>query len=204
MNEDGMDGNQLGERPVRPVASSGPANLPPVQHPPQAGYRSPADYRRSVPPPPKGVDSGLVMTVLGAVAALSAVMVFISTFLPWVSIGGVSTTGINLMSSNTEGFFMVRWGWGGIIFTGFFSLLLGSLMVIAVIMLFLNKRGGATWSVITGVFGFFLALVNIIMVYTSYDPGGVSGATPGAGQWLMLGFSIIILICGAVGLRFAE
>lgn len=141
------------------------------------------------------------MTILGVFASLSAVMVFISTFLPWFSTGGVSYNGMNLMTMNADGFFMVRWGGGGIIFTGFFSLLFGALMLIAAILLFLDNRAGATWSIVIGVFGFFLALVNIIMVYTTYD---APGTTPGVGQWLVLGFSIIILICGAVGMRYSQ
>ncbi|MBU4179754.1 MAG: hypothetical protein KJ625_07445, partial [Actinobacteria bacterium] len=140
-----------------------------------------------------------VTMILGIIVALGMVMVFVSAFLPWVTSAGASTSGVSLMTMQGEGFFMIRWGWGGMLFTGFFSLVIGALMIIPAILLLLNKRGGPSWAIVTGVFGFFMALVNVIMVYATYDNGGV-----GAGLWLMLIFSIMVLVCGIVGVRYAE
>jgi hypothetical protein len=148
---------------------------------------------------PPDRDSGLILTVLGIISALAAVLVFVSTFLPWISSGGVSHSGSNLMTSASKGFLLIRWGWGGILFTGFFSLLIGALMIIPVILLLLEKRSGASWAIALGVLGFFIALVNIIMVYATY-----TGQNAAAGLWLFLGASIAILACGIVGLRFSQ
>lgn len=193
--------SRIDERPIRPVASSGPQEWQREQ-PGGGNYPTQGNYAGNIPSRGRGgIDPRTVMTILGIFASVCAVMVFISTFLPWFSVNGVSHTGMELMTMDAQGFFMIRWGGGGIIFTGFFSLLFGALMLIAAILLFVDNRGGAIWSITIGVFGFFLALVNIIMVYTTYD---APSAAPGIGQWLMLGFSIIILVCGAVGLRYSQ
>ena len=165
---------------------------------PGAGYQPRYGYPPAVPQQGKGAGSRMVMTIVGIVVALGMVMVFVSTFLPWVTSPGGSISGTNLMTMQGEGFFMIRWGWGGMLFTGFFSLVIGALMIIPAILLLLNNRGGASWSIVTGVFGFFMALVNVIMVFATYDNGSV-----GAGLWLMLAFSIVVLACGIVGLRYA-
>jgi hypothetical protein len=183
------------------LRASGPPGWPPGQDParrtysPRYGYRPEANLAGG-----PGDERETVTTILGVVAALSSVMVFISSFLPWISsqgAQGVSTTGIQLMTANIEGFFMIRWGWGGILFTGFFGLVFGAVMLIPAILLLLNRRSGATWSIVTGVLGFFIALVNIIMVFSTYE-----GVKASAGLWLMLVFSVIVLLCGIIGMRF--
>lgn len=204
-----MQQGDTGDRPMgnerppgvrEPAEPAGGPGRPPVQPPNRPGYQQ-QQYRRRVPRQPKGtggMEPETVTTILGAIVALGAVVVFISTFLPWFKVGGVSDTGVQLMTLEGEGFFMIKWGWGGILFTGFFSLLIGTLMIIPVIALFLNKRSGASWSIVTGVFGFFISLVNIIMVYSTYENGGV-----GVGLWLMLVFSIAVLVCGSIGIRYS-
>lgn len=166
----------------------------------QYGYRSGVQQ----PKPGKGYGgSGGASIILGSVAALSAVLVFISTFITWLHQSGVFISGISLMSTTEmEGFFMIRWGWGGMVFTGFFSLLLGAVMIIPVILLYLNKRSGASWSIVTGVFGFFIALANIILIFTTFPEG--SRASAGAGLYLMLAFSVGVLVCGIVGMRYTQ
>ncbi|MHB8895715.1 MAG: hypothetical protein ACYC99_11150 [Candidatus Geothermincolia bacterium] len=165
------------------------------QYTQQYGYQPPpAPEQQPVPPG----ESTIILTVLGIVAALGAVMVFVSTFLPWVAVGGASQSGNNLMTMTAKGNFAVRWGWGGILFTGIFSLIIGGLMIIPVILLLLNKRSGASWGITLGVIGFFIALVNVIMIYATYN-----GASAGGGLWVFLGGSIVLLACGIIGLRFS-
>ena len=191
----GLPGAAWSPGPGGLVSATGPGGWqqgpPPVQ--PQYGYRP------VVPRQGRGAGSGMVTTILGIVVALGMVLVFVSSFLPWVTSSGASTSGVTLMTMQGEGFFMIRWGWGGMLFTGFFGLVIGALMIIPAILLLLNKGGGSSWAIVTGVFGFFMALVNVIMVFATYDNGSV-----GAGLWLMLAFSIVVLICGIVGVRYAE
>jgi len=55
-------------------------------------------YQQQYPPQVPQVpdrDSGIVLTVLGVVAALFTVLEFISPFLPWVTTGAVSNSGIS-------------------------------------------------------------------------------------------------------------
>ncbi|MBU4173413.1 MAG: hypothetical protein KKB90_04525 [Actinobacteria bacterium] len=177
------------------VSATGPPGWQQGPPPVQTQY----GYPPVVPQQGRGAGTGMVTMILGIIVALGMVMVFVSAFLPWVTSAGASTSGVSLMTMQGEGFFMIRWGWGGMLFTGFFSLVIGALMIIPAILLLLNKRGGPSWAIVTGVFGFFMALVNVIMVYATYDNGGV-----GAGLWLMLIFSIMVLVCGIVGVRYAE
>ena len=191
----GLPGVTWSPAPGGLASASGPPGWQQGPPPVQTQY----GYRPVVPQQGRGAGSGMVTTILGIVVALGMVMVFVSAFLPWVTSAGASTSGVSLMTMQGEGFFMVRWGWGGMLFTGFFSLVIGALMIIPAILLLLNKRGGSSWAIVTGVFGFFMALVNVIMVYATYDNGSV-----GAGLWLMLTFSIVVLVCGIVGVRYAE
>jgi hypothetical protein len=133
------------------------------QYPQQYNYPPPGPEQAPIPPE----ESSLILTVVGIVAALAAVLAFVSTFLGWISVSGVSSSGGNLMTMSGKGTFVIRWGWGGILFKGFFSLLIGALMIIPVILLLLNKRSGATWAITVGVLGFFIALIDVIMVYAT-------------------------------------
>lgn len=179
--------------------AGGPSGLPPGQRPVQPQYQQ--QYPPQVPQAPDK-ESGIVLTILGVVVTLFTVLEFISSFLPWVTTGAVSNSGINLMTSRGlgfQGFFMIRWGWGGILFTGFFSLFFGALMLIPVILFLLNNPDGASWAIVLGVLVFFIALVNIIMVYSTLNASGV-----GAGLWVMLASAIVLLVCGIVALRFSS
>jgi hypothetical protein len=186
--------------------AAGPQGMPPgqrpVQPPYQPQYQPQYGYAPQAPRPEEGgSDSGMVLTILGIVTALFSVLIFISTFLPWITISGVSRSGFNLMTSPGQGFFMISWGWGGILFSGFFSLLFGALMIIPVILLLLNKRSGGSWCIGLGVLLFFIALVDVIMIYSTFSDYG--GASVGAGLWSLLASAVVVLACGIVGLRFS-
>lgn len=187
---------------VRSMSASSPSGWPPGRTPVTQGYQPQYEYPPEVPERrgPGRDRSGLVTAILGVVASLGAVLVFVSTFLSWITHEAVSTTGFSLMTVEQEGFFMIRWGWGGILFTGFFSLVMGLFMIIPAILLLQNNRNGASWSIATGFLGFFIALVNIIMIYATFD----QPVSAGAGLWLFLAFSTGVLICGIVGLRYVE
>lgn len=183
--------------------AAGPAGLPPGRVPVQPPYQPQYGYAPQAPRQEEdGADSGLVMTILGIVAALFCVLIFISTFLPWITIGGVSRSGMNLMTSPGQGFFMISWGWGGILFSGFFSLFFGALMIIPVILLLLNRPIGASWAIGLGVLVFFTALVNVIMIYSTFSDYG--GASVGAGLWSLLASAVVVLACGIVAFRFSS
>lgn len=191
----GLPGVARSPGPGGLVSATGPPGWQQGPPPGQPQY----GYRPVVPQQRRGAGSTMVTTILGIVVALGMVMVFVSSFLPWITSAGASTSGVSLMTMQGEGFFMIRWGWGGILFTGFFGLVIGALMIIPAILLLLNKGGGSSWAIVTGVFGFFMALVNVILIYATYGNGSA-----GAGLWLMLAFSIVVLVCGIVGVRYAE
>lgn len=183
--------------------TAGPSGPPPGRGPVQPPYQPQYGYAPQAPRQEQGgADSGLVMTILGIVTALFSVLIFISAFLPWIMTGGVSRSGMNLMTSPGKGFFMISWGWGGILFSGFFSLLFGAFMIIPVILLLLNRQSGASWSIGLGVLVFFTALVNVIMIYATFSDYG--GASVGAGLWSLLASAVVVLACGIVGLRFSS
>jgi hypothetical protein len=179
--------------------ATAPYGGPPPRAPIQPQYEQQYPPRAQLP---EDRESTAVLTILGVVAALATVLEFISAFLPWVMTGGVSVSGINLMTSSgyeADGFFMIRWGWGGILFTGFFALFFGAFMLIPVILFLLNKPSGASWAIVLGVLAFFTGLVNVIMIYATLETSSV-----GAGLWAMFASAIVMLICGIVGMRVSE
>lgn len=142
--------------------------------------------------------------VTGVVALLAGALVAASTFLPWVSVNATgysaNVSGYSYMTGTASGsgsgsFSVVLTGAGVLFFTGFFSLLLGALVLAGgLVTLFRRRLGGVL------VFAFALpaaglAAVDIAMVMTKMPGGSAS-----VGMWTFAGAALAALATGIVGL----
>ena len=134
--------------------------------------------------------------IVGALAGASGIVMIISTFLEWIS--GSGMTGWSMMFSSGFGTtrnFLFSMGASKIVFTGFWSLLFGILVIAGAVTL-MTGWGGANGLVLTGgILGLGLSVVSIIMIYT-LKPVAFA---PGPGLWLFAVFSLIAAVAGAVG-----
>jgi hypothetical protein len=89
--------------------------------------------------------------------------------------------------------FLFSTGSSKIVFSGFWSLLFGILVIAGAVTL-LTGWGGANGLVLTGgILGFAFSVVSIIMIY---KPIAIA---PGPGLWLFAVFSLIAAVAGGVG-----
>jgi hypothetical protein len=134
--------------------------------------------------------------IVGVLAGASGIVMIISTFLVWISGSGMS--GWRMMSSNGFGTthnFLFSTGASKIIFTGFWSLLFGIIVVAGAVTL-VTGWGGANGLVLTGgILGLGISVVSIVMLYT-VKPVAIA---PGVGLWLFAVFSLIAAVSGGVG-----
>lgn len=134
--------------------------------------------------------------IVGAVAGVSGVLVIISTFFSWISGSGV--TGWSMMSKSgfgTSQNFLFSTGGSRIVFSGFWSLLFGVLIVAGAVTL-ITGWGGANGLVLTaGLLGLIISVLSIVMIYTVK----LLSLTPGAGLWMFAVFSLIAAVAGGVG-----
>ncbi|HEY5530742.1 MAG TPA: hypothetical protein VIK22_01925 [Candidatus Anoxymicrobiaceae bacterium] len=134
--------------------------------------------------------------IVGALAGASGIVMIISTFLVWIS--GSGMTGWSMMFSSGFGTtrnFLFSMGASKIVFTGFWSLLFGILVIAGAVTL-MTGWGGANGLVLTGgILGLVLSVVSIIMIYTVKP----IAFAPGPGLWLFAVFSLIAAVAGAVG-----
>ena len=134
--------------------------------------------------------------IVGAVAGVSGVLVIISTFFSWIAGSGV--TGWSMMSKGgfgTSQNFLFSTGGSRIVFTGFWSLLFGVLIVAGAVTL-ITGWGGANGLVLTaGILGLIISVLSIVMIYTVK----LLSLTPGAGLWMFAVFSLIAAVAGGVG-----
>src|SRR5665647_171954 len=134
--------------------------------------------------------------IVGAVAGASGVLVIISTFFSWISGSGV--TGWSMMSRGgfgTSQNFLFSTGGSRIVFSGFWSLLFGVLVVAGAVTL-VTGWGGANGLVLAGgILGLGISVVSIVMIYT-VKPIALA---PGVGLWLFAVFSLIAAVAGGVG-----
>jgi hypothetical protein len=153
----------------------------------QGQYVEPARRRMPYPAAP----------IVGALAGAAGVLVIISTFFSWISGSGV--TGWSMMSRagfGTSQNFLFSTGGSRIVFSGFWSLLFGVLIVAGAVTL-VTGWGGANGLVLAaGLLGLIISVLSIVMIYTlkSQIP-----LTPGAGLWMFAVFSLIAAVAGGVG-----
>jgi len=134
--------------------------------------------------------------IVGAVAGAAGVLVIISTFFSWISGSGV--TGWSMMFRSgfgTSQNFLFSTGGSRIVFSGFWSLLFGVLIVAGAVTL-ITGWGGANGLVLTaGILGLIISVLSIVMIYTVK----LLSLTPGAGLWMFAVFSLIAAVAGGVG-----
>jgi len=134
--------------------------------------------------------------IVGVLAGASGIVMVISTFLVWISASGI--TGWRMMSSSGFGTthnFLFSTGASKIIFTGFWSLLFGIIVVAGAVTL-VTGWGGANGLVLAGgILGLGISVVSIVMIYT-VKPIALA---PGVGLWLFAVFSLIAAVAGGVG-----
>jgi hypothetical protein len=91
--------------------------------------------------------------------------------------------------------FLFSTGGSRIVFTGFWSLLFGVLIVAGAVTL-ITGWGGANGLVLTaGILGLIISVLSIVMIYTLK----LQSLTPGAGLWMFAVFSLIAAVAGGVG-----
>lgn len=156
---------------------------------------------------PYATGNYVIAIILGVVALLSVAC----TFLPWISVGGSGgVTGLQIMTTTGQGFFMFRWGGGSFFFTGFWSIVLGAVLVLPVILAFLEKPKNWLY-ILTGSLTLVVAVLDIVMVYTKFKGGGLTesaagmsiSVNAGIGLWLLLACAVITIVCGVGGYSFA-
>jgi hypothetical protein len=134
--------------------------------------------------------------IVGVLAGASGIVMIISTFLEWISRSSVS--GWSMMSSSGFGTthnFLFSVGASKIIFTGFWSLLLGGLVVAGAVTLVTGWGGANGLVLVGGILGLAISVVSIVMIYT-VKPIALA---PGVGLWLFSVFSLIAAVAGGVG-----
>ena len=139
--------------------------------------------------------------IVGVLAGASGIAMIISTFLGWIS--GIGMTGWSMMFSSGFGTtqnFLFSAGASKIVFTGFWSLLFGIIVVAGAVTL-VTGWGGANGLVLTGgILGLAISVVSIVMIYTVKPVALAPGAlAPGVGLWLFAVFSLIAAVAGGVG-----
>jgi len=200
---------QIPAQPVQgayqqPAYGQGPyAPAPPGAYPPQGPY-APGPQQQPYPQAFAQAPARRGSTVLGLITLIAGGAVLASTFLAWLTagvsgFGSSSISGLQTMtggltgSGNTINFVLT--GSGIIFFTAFFSLLLGTLIMVAgIIALFRHRIGGAL-AFVFALVAAGMAAVNIAMLYAK-----IPGAAPGIGLWLFAGTALLALVFGFVGM----
>jgi small-conductance mechanosensitive channel len=140
----------------------------------------------------------------------AGVLVVISTFLPWF--------GERFLHNMTG--WMLIYAWRGvgisqnflyftldsqIILTGFWSLLVGVLIVAGAVTLITGWRRASGLVLVAGIIGLIISVLDIVMIYTIHMPEAYYlTAQPGAGLWLFAVGSLMAVVAGGVGLSQAR
>jgi hypothetical protein len=172
----------------QPYAPAAPGQYPPAPYPMAPGQ-----------PYPYPQAKGRGGPILGLLGLIAAGVVVGSTFLPWLSAMGFTTTGWSIMrgASSLGGSSFTLWetGNGAIFFSGFFSLLLGAMVLFAAIITFFRRRVGGVIAFIFALLATGVAAVNIAMVLTK-----MNGVSVGYGLWMFLGGAALALVVGIIAM----
>jgi len=137
-------------------------------------------------------------TVIGVLTLIAGAVVIGSTFFSWIWGTGVfSSSAWNGLVHTTGSNFLYTSGEGVIFFSGFWSLLVGVLLVVAGIIAFFRVRIGGAFALVFGMIGTGIAAVNIVMCFTKMSP--LETTYPGVGLWVFAGLSLAGLVLGIVG-----
>ena len=187
----------------------------PYQRYPQAQYQPgagnyPQGYEAAVPGYPPGyataADRPGGSVLLGLLTLLAGGLVAGSTFLQWVTSpagASVNLTGWFVMQGGFEvfggGFELVIAEQGTIFFTGFFSLLLGALILLGGVVTLIRRRPGGILTLLFALAASVVSTVNITMVFAK-----MQGSAPGVGLWMFALAALAALALGIISLSSAS
>jgi hypothetical protein len=145
--------------------------------------------------------------LLGLLTMLFGGVVVGSTFLQWLSTPRILNISVNITGWSTmrtgmeafggSGFNLVLTGQGTVFFTGFFSLLLGALIVLCSIITLFRRRPGGVLALTFALAAAAAAAIDITMIYAKMD------MSPGLGLWVFAGASLAALILGIIALSLS-
>ena len=124
-------------------------------------------------------------------------VVILSTFLPWASMLGFNVSGWRMMSNvagSNSGNFLFASGEGMLIFTGFWSLLVGVAIAVGIGVLLSGRRSGGRVAQVAGGLGLVLSIINAVMFYTHRLSAGI-------GLWMFIAFSVAAVILAQLAIR---
>lgn len=213
--------------PVPPAGAGGgygqqtiqmPAQQP-GQYPPQGAYQQPVYGQVPYAPAPgqqyAPVQPGMQgypqpyagaaakaggSTITGILTIVAGGIIVGSTFVPWLTVMGLSVSGWQIMrqgvtGSGGSGMSLVITGGGTVFFTGFFTLVLGALILASGLMMLFRRRVGGILAFVFALPAAGFAAVNIVMVYTK-----MQSVSPGAGLWMFAAGSAVAIVLGIIGL----
>lgn len=152
-----------------------------------------------------------------ASSAFCGLLVFLSTFMSWISSSAVlgfqmSWSGMNLMTKanqmgqNTNFAFGLEDGafW----FSGFWSIIIGLAIIGCAVLLFKGKKIGGALLIVLGSSGFIISMVNLVMIYwkmnSNIPADEVYTLSAGAGLWVFLLFSIGAAVAGYLSYTYCD
>lgn len=173
--------------PAGPSPSYQQVNVSQPAAPPYPGAYPgyPVGWRRRLP--------NLAAPIASVLMIVSGAIVILGTFFNWI----FSQSGWDLMFRG--GFpsgrnFLFSWG-HGILFSGFWSLLFGVLIILGGVILLTDRVYGSDLVLVSSVIVLAISVVDIVMAYVNTS----QAIGPGVGLWLVAVFAFLALIFGAVG-----
>lgn len=166
---------------------------------PQYGHQ-PSYQREAAPVSKFEVTKDTTTMAFSIATGVSGLVVFFSTFLPWIKFWIFSSTGWYVVlhaGESGNGNFLYVSGEGALFFTGFWSLLIGLAVIAGGVMLLLEYPVGGRIAQLSGALGALLCLISMITMYTHNGSAGI-------GLWLFLLFSIASGIVGELAIKSYE
>lgn len=200
--------------PEQYYPANGTYQQPPAEIPPQEQqqYFAPGDAFQQIPgyghqAPPRAeevagrarfeVTGDRATMVYSIITGASGLVVFLSTFLPWIKFWIFGSTGWSVMlhaGDSGIGNFLYVSGEGALFFTGFWSILIGLVVIGGGVMLLLDMPAGGRVAQLAGGVGALLCLISMITMYTHRGSAGI-------GLWLFLLFAIASAIAGELAIK---
>lgn len=141
--------------------------------------------------------AALVYSIVNLACGLGVIL---STFLPWVSMLGLNVSGWSMVTAgglSNNGNFLFAYGKGMLVFTGFWSLLLGVAIAAGIAILLSGRRFGARIAQVAGGLGLVLSVITTVMLYTHNMSAGI-------GLWMFIVLSATSVILAQIAVRAAS
>lgn len=152
----------------------------------------------------RAADGAWGSPIVGILTTIAGLVVFFMTWVPWVR--GVTGYGLMATGSRAGNFlWRVESGRNIILFTGFWSLLAGVLLILGGVVMIFRHRTGGSIATAGGLIGTLVGIFNLIMVYrlgTAFSQTtGLSSIAPSVGLWIFTIVSAIALVHGILGIE---